>query len=442
MDDRALLEHYLAQRSQEAFTVLVNRHLALVYSTALRITGQSAMAEDVAQNVFIRFARFAPTLRDGNALPGWLYRAACHLSYNALRAEKRRRANETAAMQLSEMFQDSRAAWERLAPLLDEGMAQLDEADQNIIVQRFFEGRSLREVGANLGLSDDTAQKRVHRALEKLREYFSKNGVAVPALVLIPTLSENAIGPVPAPLAAKVSTAVHAAVATGGSLVFLRFLFLMSQTKIKTGLVVMALIALATTVALHLWTDGKSIDDRSAPASPVMAAAKLAPKIAGLAIEPPVQVASANATSTPAAKPLPASPSGAESAVTQNDAAGVVTAHEQVMRALITAWVSDMGKGTVEAPFYPKDWFNTTGANLNPDQLVKVETIRSVGDGLGLSLIENPEHVVFITESAFQLPDGKWCRIYGFADGHIETATSPINDFTAWEAEHTEKIRP
>ncbi len=108
------------------------------------------------------------------------------------------------------------------------------------------------------------------------------------------------------------------------------------------------------------------------------------------------------------------------------------------MRALIVAYVADIGKGSDEMPFNELNWFNTTGANLNPDQLVKLDKIRGFSGGSVLASVQNPERVVLLYESAFQLPDGQWSRVYGFADGHIETATSTKNDFTDWEAEHTD----
>ena len=61
------------------------------------------------------------------------------------------------------------AAWQQIEPLLDEAMANLSTADHDAVVLRYFESRSLREVGAALGSSEDAAQKRVARALERLR---------------------------------------------------------------------------------------------------------------------------------------------------------------------------------------------------------------------------------------------------------------------------------
>ena len=62
--------------------------------------------------------------------------------------------------------------WQQISPLLDEALAQLGEKDRQAVLLRFFENKSLAEVGNRLGTGEDTARKRVSRALEKLRRYF------------------------------------------------------------------------------------------------------------------------------------------------------------------------------------------------------------------------------------------------------------------------------
>lgn len=61
------------------------------------------------------------------------------------------------------------AASTQIAPLLEPAMARLGENDRNAIVLRFFEGKDFNEVGAALGIGEDSARMRVNRALEKLR---------------------------------------------------------------------------------------------------------------------------------------------------------------------------------------------------------------------------------------------------------------------------------
>src|SRR4030095_1714549 len=84
---------------------------------------------------------------------------------------------------------------------------------------RFFAGKSLREVGQALGISDDAAQKRVDRSLEKMRTYLAKEGVAVSASALVPAIAAHAVQAAPAGLAstlisASITSGVNAAIAT------------------------------------------------------------------------------------------------------------------------------------------------------------------------------------------------------------------------------------
>jgi RNA polymerase sigma factor (sigma-70 family) len=147
-DDRELLRRYVENRSESAFTELVRRHLNLVYATALRVVGDSHMAQDVGQSVFIQLARKAASVRDGNALPGWLYRATCGIGKDTLRGERRRREREGEAVTRAELSSDpesSKAVWNSIAPMLEEAMQQLNEGEQNAIVLRFFEDKALSD---------------------------------------------------------------------------------------------------------------------------------------------------------------------------------------------------------------------------------------------------------------------------------------------------------
>src|SRR5688572_4956748 len=112
MCDRELLHEYVERRSEQAFAELVARHINLVYATALRRVRDSHLAEDVAQSVFILLARKAGSIREGEALAGWLYRATCFIAASAVRAERRRRDREAEAMKRVELHSSSLATWE------------------------------------------------------------------------------------------------------------------------------------------------------------------------------------------------------------------------------------------------------------------------------------------------------------------------------------------
>src|SRR6185436_1082893 len=196
-----LLREYAEQRSERAFTELVNRHLNFVYSTALRVVREADLAEDVTQLVFIKLARKAGSLPAGTIVTGWLYRTTQFTAETVQRSEWRRRKREKLAMELNEPHHDS--VWKEVAPLLESAMARLRQIDQDAVLLRFFAGKSLREVGGTLGISDDAAQKRVDRALEKMRAYFAQQGIAVSATALVPAIAAHAVQTAPVGLASS-----------------------------------------------------------------------------------------------------------------------------------------------------------------------------------------------------------------------------------------------
>ena len=241
MDDAELLREYAERHSDPAFTELVERHVNLVYSTALRMVRDPALAEDVVQSVFVQLARKAPTIRDGNALPGWLYRVTHCQAANALRAERTRRVRETEAMMQAEI--EANTAWEYIGSGLEEAMHSLSAADQNLVVLRFFEERNWREVGEALALSEDTVQRRACRALEKMRAHFARRGVAVSSSVIGLTIAANAVHAAPAGLASAMAGASLAGASGAGSFTFSTFIKWLLVNKAKCSLLAVAVIA-------------------------------------------------------------------------------------------------------------------------------------------------------------------------------------------------------
>lgn len=203
-DDQNLLRQYAERHSEEAFAALVTRHLNLVYSAALRLVRSPQLAEEVAQSVFTDLARNARKLKHDTTLPAWLYRVAYRTAVDVIRKESRRQNREQKAVEMAAMNSES-SDWTHIEPLLDEGMQTLDETDRVAVLLRYFENKSLREVGQQLGVSDDTAQKRVSRAVERLREIFAKRGVTVAAGGLAIAVSTNAVQAAPAGLATAIS---------------------------------------------------------------------------------------------------------------------------------------------------------------------------------------------------------------------------------------------
>jgi RNA polymerase sigma factor (sigma-70 family) len=211
-DDGDLLRRYAQTGDEPAFQELVRRHLPLVFSTALRkLAGDVPLAEDVTQTVFAELARVARRRYRIEQVPGWLHRATSFAAANAVRTEQRRRVREAAAA-LEQQAQgmnvtddQCRAQWEAVCVQLHEALDDLGDKDRTAILLRFFERLNLDAVGKALGVSDDAAQKRVERALEKLRLQLDQRGAALSVAALAMLLTEHAITTPPAGLALSVS---------------------------------------------------------------------------------------------------------------------------------------------------------------------------------------------------------------------------------------------
>ena len=240
--DLDLLKEYAGRNSEEAFATLVKRHLNLVYSAALRQVRSPQLAEEVSQSVFSDLAQNAHKLRPGTILTAWLYQVTRRTAIDVVRREARRQLREQIATEMNAMNATA-ADWTHIEPLLDEAMHALDEADRSAVLLRYFENKSLREVGRTFGTSEDAAQKRVSRAVERMREFFAKRGVSVGASGLAGVISANAVQAAPTGLAVTISTAagltalgISASTGAGATAGFLGALVQASRAKLVAGL--------------------------------------------------------------------------------------------------------------------------------------------------------------------------------------------------------------
>jgi len=258
IDDGALLREYVQSGSERAFAELVRRHLDLVYSATLRIlNGDKCLAEDVCQSVFIDLARKAPSLLNRGVLSGWLYTSACFAAIKAVRSERRRQAREQEAhvMQDHTRNSDEEVDWEELRPVLDSVMLELKYPDQRVLLLRFFERRSLGEVGSELGLSENAARMRVERALGRLRERLARRGVTSSAAALALVLTHQAVVAAPVGLAASITAGTLAAAGAGTTFSILNAI---AMTKVKAVLIAaLATAGITTPILVQYQTNAR-----------------------------------------------------------------------------------------------------------------------------------------------------------------------------------------
>lgn len=245
LTDQQLLRDYTERRSESAFAELVHRHVDLVYSAAFRMVRDSHLAEDVTQGAFVALAQNARQLTDRQVLSGWLHRTARNLAANIVRSDVRRRAREQEAAAMNELLStESDASWEKIAPHLDAALDQLVDSDRDALLLRYFERKSAREIAQTFGISDDAAQKRVNRAVDRLREFFSRRNVTIGASGLVVLISANAVQSAPLALTTSISTAaaiagstIHTSTITATKVI--------AMTTMQKALVTATVVALA-----------------------------------------------------------------------------------------------------------------------------------------------------------------------------------------------------
>ncbi|MDB6057510.1 MAG: hypothetical protein JWO95_1354 [Verrucomicrobiales bacterium] len=246
--DQELLREYSERGADSAFAELVRRHVDFLFSAAVRMTGERHLAEDVTQCVFVLLARNAAALTEHPVLSGWLHRTTRNVASKMVRTEVRRRAREEKAAIMIDLDQPD-ATWDAIASSLDTALEDLKGPEREALFLRFFERKSARQIAEALGTTEDAAQKRVSRAVERLREIFATRGVTVTVTGLVAAMAANSVQGAPASLAANISTAVLGkSVLTASTTAATK---LVTMTTLQKSVVAVVLVATAATAVFE-----------------------------------------------------------------------------------------------------------------------------------------------------------------------------------------------
>jgi RNA polymerase sigma factor (sigma-70 family) len=398
LDDGVLLREYAERDSGEAFAGIVARHVNKVYSVALRHTGNPHSAEEITQAVFVILARKSRHLGRRVILSGWLYQTARLTAVTFLRSEIRRARREQEAHMQTAVNENESETWTQIAPLLDAAMAGLNEPDRHAVVLRFFDGKSMGEVGSALGASEDAAKKRVNRALEKLRKFFAKRGVNSTTAIIAGMISANSVQAAPA-LLAKTATAVALAKGAAASISTLTLikgaLKIMAWTKMKTAVVTGAVLILAagtTTVIVKNYGHHSRVKLQWTPAE--------------------------------------------EESFQQES---IVRMNQSKQWALACIMFADDHQNQLPKNFEQmktyvpglssSNWEIVSGGNLSNDG--------SLGNPRQVMLT-----ILLREKESRPSPDGGFVKAYAFIDGHAELISSPEDDFAAVEKQRGFLVHP
>jgi len=459
--DQQLLRDYADRQSQAGFAEVVRRHVDLVFSAARRLVVDVHLAEEITQGVFVALARqsglVARKIGTGTPLSGWLHVTTRNLAVATIRMEQRRRVREQEAAAMEERSApENEADWEGVAPHLDHALAELEKADRDALLLRFFERQSAREIGERLGWSEEAAQKRVSRALERLRGVLVARGLAVRSTSLAVVLTVNAVQTAPAGLVGSITAGVTALVTSGtfSTLSTLGILKLMASTKLKLSVAALLVAGATGTLVLQqrenrrLHSDLAALqaadDPTVAVSSPTLEATPAEPAPSEELLRLRGEVARLRLQGTElervrrenerlqAARPNPASSETAEEA-----------AEEEFKR---------MGRARLD---YTKSWgltfwkYADANNDLMPARLEEAAALFEADDDSGgltpdhfelvyrgsLKATKDPSRTIVLREKEPFPSVGRpgWNRTYLFADGHSEIHYSESGDFQDWE---------
>jgi RNA polymerase sigma-70 factor (ECF subfamily) len=177
----------LRRRDEAAFNAFVLRYQDRVFRILLRMLGDRAEAEDLAQEVFISIFKAIDSFRGDSLLSTWVYRVAANHCRNRLKYLSRRRRQltddfdeESVAAAAGASAPDRQGTPDRLLEarqterLLEEGLRELDDEQRELVVLREVEHLSYEEIMAITGLPEGTVKSRLHRARSALREHLER----------------------------------------------------------------------------------------------------------------------------------------------------------------------------------------------------------------------------------------------------------------------------
>jgi len=240
MNGADLLTEFRATRAEKAFSEVVRRHTDFVYSIAKRRVLDITLAQETTQIVFIRLAKTPPKVGSEGQLLAWLHRTTVHVSIDLWRSETRRRAREQKAVAM-QTDRTEEVAWNDLKPILDEALDELNEADREVIFLRFFEQKTMADLGRSFGVSEDAAKMRVSRALEKLRAQLGNLGATCSAMLLGTLLFERSVEAAPKALVLLLAS-IRVLVPTSLAASIASLLLQAPKVKLLSGLVAAVLL--------------------------------------------------------------------------------------------------------------------------------------------------------------------------------------------------------
>jgi RNA polymerase sigma factor (sigma-70 family) len=456
-DDMTLVREFATNHSEAAFAALVDRHLGLVHAAALRQADDPHLARDISQAVFITLARKASSLGPKTILSAWLYRTTRYAAADALKTRRRRQAREQKAYMQSTLNQPNADTWAQLAPHLDAAMAELGETDRAALVLRFFEKKSAGEIADAMRLTEAAAQKRVARALDKLRAIFAQRGLTLTVAAIASAVTANSVSAAPVGLPVIVKTASLTATSVATFTLF----NLMTLSNLKLAACALAVVGATATLVVQHQNQAKSHSenaalqqqlaqyqaDNAALSNQVLAAdnslaiskqqfnelLKLRGEVGRLR-----QQAAELDRLRAENQQLQAL---RQNAILQPDNPDAETEQKKV----VLQKMDDVKQSLMGVLMFadsnqhqcPTNFDEMASYFTHTNILAETESnFDFVYQGALTDITNNADTIVFREKQTWPTGKGTWAKVYGFADGHVEVHASPDGNFDEYENQH------
>lgn len=172
--DLQLLSRYHRQGDAGAFQSLVHSHAGMVHATAVRVTRDFMLAQDVAQETFLALARSGGAAIQ--SVGAWLHHVAWQKARDCVRGESRRKLHESAAAE--HLHQPGgEATWTELEPMLDEAINELPNEAKAMLISRFFRDQTQQQIAAEMGVSQSKVSRVLDQGIAGLRAKLRARGL-------------------------------------------------------------------------------------------------------------------------------------------------------------------------------------------------------------------------------------------------------------------------
>jgi RNA polymerase sigma factor (sigma-70 family) len=192
LGDGQLLERFTTQRDEAAFAVLIERHGPMVLGVCRRVLHHQHDAEDAFQATFLTLARKAGSIRQQEALSGWLYRVAYHTAAKARARAAKQSLREQGSSPMQPADPLAEVTWREVRTVLDEELHQMADKFAAPLVLCYLQGKTQDQAAEALGWTKSTLRRRLEQGRQYLRRRLARRGLTLSAALAATLISQVA----------------------------------------------------------------------------------------------------------------------------------------------------------------------------------------------------------------------------------------------------------